>query len=282
MKPILVHCHIFYPELWPELKKHLLNICPYEFDLFVTMVENHSEIASDILETFSKPHIEIVENKGYDVAPFIHVLQSVHLDDYSLVVKIHTKRDMPIGSLIGTIDVGGNRWRKYALSFLKTSKTFDKCVKAFEHKQALGMVSNARLILTKDTNPLSASRATSLMKRFKIAKAFRNTFVAGTMFVVRASIMKPLQDFDVNISDDPDDTHQEMGMTHAMERLFGAMVWAQGYEIDDVFSVFPMTGWFWDCLRKISMFLFREKVDKDGRYTIRIFRIPVFRRTIKK
>ena len=41
MKPILTVVHIYYPELWPELKKCLTNItAPY--DLYVTTVEKNA------------------------------------------------------------------------------------------------------------------------------------------------------------------------------------------------------------------------------------------------
>ena len=280
MKPILVHCHIFYPELWAELKSRLLNIRPYAFDLFVTMVEDHKEIVADILKNFPEARIEIVANRGYDVAPFVHILRSVCLDDYSLVVKVHTKRDMPTGSLLGTVNVGGNRWRQYALSFLKTPQVFDKCVKAFDCNSKLGMVANAHLILKKDTNAESADKAADMLNDLEITKTSRTSFVAGTMFMVRASIMAPLQSLKADMADIPDDRHQQMGVAHAMERLFGGLVWAQGYEIADVYSSFPMTGHFWDILRKVSMFFFKRKVDKNGRYTIRICRIPVYSRKL--
>ena len=94
MKPILVHCHIYYPEMWDELKVCIKNITPFPYDMFVTMVEEHSEIISDIKTTFSNAKIEIVENRGYDVGPFVHMINNVDLDQSSYVVKIHTKRDL--------------------------------------------------------------------------------------------------------------------------------------------------------------------------------------------
>lgn len=92
MKPILVHCHIFYPELWEELKSCIKNIAPNPFDLFVTMVEEHNDISKDIQNNFPKAHIDIVKNVGYDIFPFVSVLNKINLEDYSYVVKLHTKR----------------------------------------------------------------------------------------------------------------------------------------------------------------------------------------------
>ena len=135
MKPILIHCHIFYPQLWNELKQFILSISPHPFELFVTLVEEHFILEKDIHKTFPKAHIEIVANRGYDIGPFVHVLNKVDLDKYSYVIKLHTKRDMPIGAMLGTMNVAGKRWREYALSFLKTPQVFDQTLKAFEQNK---------------------------------------------------------------------------------------------------------------------------------------------------
>ena len=80
MKPILAHVHIYYPHLYKDIKECLLNITTHKIDLFVTMVEEHSEVISDIKATFPNAKIEILENKGFDIAPFIHVLNKVNLE----------------------------------------------------------------------------------------------------------------------------------------------------------------------------------------------------------
>ena len=275
MKPLFVHCHIFYPELWPALKDCLLNIRPYPFDLFVTMVTEHAAVRADILACFPKARVSIVENRGYDVGPFIWALKQVRLDDYSLVVKVHTKRDMPVGSLLGTVNVGGSRWRRYALSFLQTPQTVARCIKAFADDDRLGMVADARLILAKDTAPQSTKVARDLLQSVGLTPQ-RMDFVAGTMFMARAKMLAPLTKLKLSVADTPDGYHQQMGAAHAMERFLGGLVWAQGYRIADVFSRHPRVGPAWDIARKISLFLFKQKVDKHGRYSIRICRLPVF------
>lgn len=95
MKPILIHCHIYYPKLWKEFKECILNISAlYRYKLFVTMVEKNSDIEDDIMKNFPNNKIEIVDNRGYDIGPFIHVLNQVNLDEYSYIIKLHTKRNV--------------------------------------------------------------------------------------------------------------------------------------------------------------------------------------------
>ena len=43
-----------------------MNITTHKIDLFVTMVEEHSEVISDIKATFPNAKIEILENKGFE------------------------------------------------------------------------------------------------------------------------------------------------------------------------------------------------------------------------
>ena len=86
MKPILVHCHIYYPELWSELKSCIMNINPHPFQLYVTMVEKHQNIIKDIEKTFKDVHIDVVKNQGYDLGPFIYIINKLNLDDYSYIV----------------------------------------------------------------------------------------------------------------------------------------------------------------------------------------------------
>lgn len=94
-KPILVHVHIYYPEMWYELRQCIQNIVPHSFDLYVTMVEEHQDIITDIKDSFPSAKIKVVENRGYDIYPFIKILNNLDMDDYSYVIHLHTKRDMP-------------------------------------------------------------------------------------------------------------------------------------------------------------------------------------------
>ncbi len=94
MKPILAIVHVYYPEIWPELEECLLNITvPYE--LYVTTNEQNKDIQNDVLKLKKDAHFEIVENRGYDVGPFMQIINKINLDDYSYVVKLHTKRNLP-------------------------------------------------------------------------------------------------------------------------------------------------------------------------------------------
>ncbi len=277
MKPILVHLHIYYPHLYKELKECVLNITPHKFDLFVTMVEEHSEIISDIKETFPTAKIEIIENRGYDVGPFIHILNQVNLDDYDYVVKLHTKRDMPTGSIVNNYDCQGSKWRDWALSFLK-GNSLKKCIKSFSSNKRLGIIGNFHLITTDNNENDEQAKYNSKILAEKLNLTSLNySFIAGTMFIGKSILFKPLQQLKLNIMDFeiPDEKHSS-GLSHSIERFIGLCVYAQGNIIKDVFSenIYQIICKMFFPFRKIRRFIYRKKINKNGEIVVRICKIP--------
>ncbi|WP_086228810.1 rhamnan synthesis F family protein [Campylobacter sp. P0109] len=282
-KTILVHCHIYYPNFYEELKECILNISPHKFDLFVTMVAENSEIITDIKTTFPSAKIEIVENHGYDIGPFVHVLNQVNLDDYSYVVKIHTKRDMKKGSLLNYFDVSGSKWRNYALDFISTVNKFKYCIQEFEKNNDLGMVSNYRLICNKELYDKNAKKeAIQLLKKL----SFQNTdygFVAGTMFIVRAKLLNPLLKLQLNIKDfDVPDSEHSSSLAHTIERLLGCLVLAEKKKIADVLTPRQYLISIQKILLRLKFFAFQKKISSRGVLTVKICKIPVYSKRTDK
>lgn len=92
---ILIHAHIYYPEMWEELRRNIIVITQTaECELYITLVKACPEIAEAAKKLPCPAHIILVENRGYDVGPFIHVLNQADLKQFTYVVKLHTKRDI--------------------------------------------------------------------------------------------------------------------------------------------------------------------------------------------
>ena len=279
MKPILVHMHIYYPHLYKELKECVLNIAPHKFDLFVTMVEEHSEIILDIKKTFPNAKIDILENRGYDVGPFICVINKVNLDDYDYVVKLHTKRDILSTLILYGYNLSGNKWRKYLLLFM-LKNNFKKCLNAFNKDSKLGMVSNFRLIFREARDDRDDFEKARKMIKEDLSKK-RERFVAGTMFMCRANCLRPLQELNLKLHDFSESCEaRTASLAHVIERYLGLSVIAQNYTIEDVY-----TNKFNKFLYKLKLvldiiarFIYYKKNRQDGGYSIKICKIPVFRR----
>lgn len=282
MKPILVHVHVFYAELWDELAKCVQNIKPFPFVLYVTMVKADDELKAKILASFPDAHIEMVENRGFDVAPFLHVINNLDLDEFSYIVKLHTKRDIPFekGSFKGLV---GDIWRKRLLYFVSSADIFKRYIQEFDNDPKIGMQAQYELIVRRDFYDMYSSKQT---KKFIVNHGLpmvKYRFVAGTMFVVRAHLFKEIQRLGIKSADFPEviGRPKQPQLAHIFERLFGYFVYAQGFELKD-----GAVSWeiqrnhlnkfeFFYLLRPVVRVFYQKKVTKTGKLCIKIFKIPL-------
>lgn len=283
MKHILVHVHIFYTNQIDYIINHLKNITlPY--DLYITLTEHNKALEDKIKRFRQDSHIEIVENRGYDVWPFIKVLQKINLDEYSYIIKLHTKRKFPFSpSSIGNgYRIYLDTWRKSLYAFLASKKAFNKCIDSFNKYPKLGMITSKNMIHTMKDSVAVVKYAKKYFPEYVFGlEDF--SFVAGTMFICRASIMAPLQKMKLtaNLFDIPDKNHSTQ-LAHVLERSFGEVVYFSGYYIDDTFSNkftkinFVLTPYLIHCLVKIKRFFYRIEKRKYIK-TIKVFKIPVYR-----
>lgn len=303
---LLVHVHIFYPQLYPELKACLENLRGLNFDLYVSFVEDHPEIEADI-RAF-KPDAVIIKcpNCGYDIAPFIDVLSRVDLNDYDLVVKLHTKRDIPVKEHLGNLcDVSGSLWREKLLSFIRDRDAFHRILGEFMNWPALGMAANHGLILSTytdcDSNILRQVKDFMRQHSLPMHPKSAYTFVAGSMFIARSQLFIPLKELNLSFDDFPPmrGRKDERDLAHILERVFGWMVVSakcvvngsdKGYfrikdpnhSITDesilhlIRLSYVLIFRRFRYVRKLHRFLFRID-ERDGNRTIRILKIPVFR-----
>lgn len=282
MKPILVHAHVFYSELWPELKSCIQNLADYPFELFVTMVVDNNELKADVLSAFPKAHIEVVENRGFDVGPFVHVLNQVDLDDYSYVVKLHTKRDMPLGAHLKYFDMSGAKWRHYVLATLKSEKVVKNIISAFEKDKKLGMAADYHLIVNKERDDIRAQQeAIKILKQLGYENISYG-YVAGTMFWCRAFLLSPLKRLGIDLSDfEESSAHCKISTrAHVLERLLGCLVGAQSQKIADPITFIQFPGKICETVRKMKRFFFQRKITKNGKLIVKICKIPVYRRSV--
>ena len=88
---VAVVIHAFYPELLPDLLNRLLA-ANFRFDLFVTCREDAAETIRGYLREagVAEGYVEVVPNRGRDIAPFLRMLPLVQSRGYSILLKLHT------------------------------------------------------------------------------------------------------------------------------------------------------------------------------------------------
>ena len=78
-KTLLAHLHLYYIEQLDYFIDKLSNIQSIDHDLYITMTENNEDIKHKIISQFPNANILIVPNKGYDVGPFIQLLNKINI-----------------------------------------------------------------------------------------------------------------------------------------------------------------------------------------------------------
>ena len=225
---ILVHLHLYYYnqiDFWID-KFSNINHC--DWDLFVTYVDENEKSKNKILKIKPDTKFIKVKNAGYDILPFLKIIENVNLSEYDYILKMHTKnyRAKPY---IGV----GYDWRNLLVSaILDSPKRFCTCLKIFTTKKNIGMICAKECIL--DMNNRNAPEDSYLYDKICADWNLPNNkglFCAGTMFMCRASLMKWCQDIPkdfIEISQ-VEKTGQNGGTIHVLERLFSTMITNQQY-----------------------------------------------------
>ena len=274
--------HIYYPEFWPELAGCLRNI-KEPFDLFVTVRSDAGgdAICGKIIEDFPFAHITRPENVGYDIWPFLSVINAIDLSPYDIVIKLHTKRDMLMAAPLNGFDMSGAKWRQNLLRFISTDKAWVATKRQFTNPKT-GAVASLSTILSYSTTPepgrISCRRALLLAHRiFHKRLSRRYKYVGGTMFAIRASLLKPLQGIFYSKDFARSGEVRTEDLAHEIERLFGACVSAAGMRIVPYRGNLVVHGIWFFLKRHVLKFFYQRKIKKNGDVIYRILRIPVWR-----
>jgi lipopolysaccharide biosynthesis protein len=243
MKRIVVHLHLYYLDQVDMLLDKLVGIKDLcVLDLIVTIQQKEPEIESKIKLKFPNAKIIIVKNVGADIWPFIVMLNSVNLENYDYLIKIHTKRFVKLKTSRipeTNIKINGTKWRDYLLEFLEPDN-FIKCLDSFINDEKLGMVSSYPVIITDNEKhywnaDVCAKTRDFINKKFKYQNKI--SFVAGTMFMARAKLFNIIKDLKFKESDfGKFESGKSNQLPHVMERFLGCCILGQGYEIRDVFT----------------------------------------------
>lgn len=236
---LLVHVHVFYPAIWQELADCVDNFVAVvgwdHLDVRVTVSELHQEVVELVRLRLPNAKIEVVENRGYDVAPYLKILDEVNLEDYDYVVKLHTKRD--VNCWINFRRLQGPAWRRELLSFCDSESHVRRTLKRLSKRPRLGMIAGSGVIDPSGVaspvggmSPNEFARIVDLLREIGL-RLIDKTMVHGTMFIVRAELHKVLVgkigQSRFHIVEETDN-HVDLGFAVDVERLLAMLVTAQG------------------------------------------------------
>lgn len=274
--------HLYYFEMWENVQDYLKNIGDYPYRLYVTITRNNPELIGKIKEFHPDTVILPVENRGYDIGPFIYFLHMIDLKNYDLILKIHTKNNRT-----GTMTILNRRcisrgyWFELLLgALLGSKKLFIKNICAFMNNPNLGMI-GSKYLITSDPSSSLKVRADVMkeMPRLGFRAPQKITFVAGSMFIIRSALLQKIKS-NYLLSDFPptDSTIKDGTLAHILERIIGCVTVAEGYKIKgyDRNRSFELQG----TLQYMRNFIWRRKITRSNNLLIKVFKIPVYHRKI--
>jgi lipopolysaccharide biosynthesis protein len=193
------------------------------------------------IKTFN-PNTVIINspNKGVDIGGFLYTYK--HIDpNTDLILKIHTKTGLgdpnkPSRTLISNgkskaVALGHSWFQTLMNGVLKNENQVKKIIEEFEKNSSCGMVGGK----INNNFSLNANEMERLYRIIKLENKYDGChFVGGTVFWVRNSILKkyltPTNIVNILEILPPGYVH-EPSPNHAMERIFGCMVYNENQEL---------------------------------------------------
>lgn len=280
---IAVHLHMYYAEMWNDIRPYLENLNEFEFLLVVTVVKEDKKLSEEIKLYHLNTVIIVVDNRGYDVGPFVEFLNRIDLNSYDLIFKIHTKnRKIDEKTLLNNRYLSRTDWFKLLIAgIMGNRKIVRKNVAAFQLDKKMGMIGSKYLIASNEAcSKKVLDGVYDILKKLEYSKLKKIKFVAGTMFIVRAELLEIIKknfcltDFGPTVASIKDGT-----LAHIMERCFGCIVILQGYKIKG-FDRDKCFEWS-SRISSLKHFAFCSKITHANRKLVKICKIPVWYRRFK-
>lgn len=272
----------------------LLNKSKCIFTLYLTssVVNNDSEqgkfnhklvqTSLDKYNLANKCKIITVPNIGYDIGPFVHVINSIDLDSYDLVLKIHTK------NVIGTnvtnlngVNYTDRDWTELLIdSVLKNKNIISKIFSIFKKNLDINMVSS-RYCTTSDEfyYKRHIKKVNEILNKISLPAVESIEFCAGTIFWARTSIFKLIQNkYTIESFIDSRNNKSDIDCTlaHTFERLLGVLAKTNNGKIKTV-GFRNNKKVFIKKMKNYSRF-FYENRETEKKQTIKILRINIYKR----
>lgn len=281
-KPVAVHLHLYYTDMWDELCTQLKNLGNTPHRLFVTLVKTDKQLEENIKHSFPDAEVWVVENMGYDIGPFIEFLNRINPDEYSYILKLHSKRPSNgTDTKLNHLPVNRYYWKVLlSQALIGSPQIWEKNLLALEQAPHLGMIASPHLIKRADSSDESLlPQVKENLQHLGLPEISKFSFVAGTMFLVRSELFKILrgkytiQDFQTTDGQVKDGT-----FAHVFERLFGAVISAQGYDIKGFDRNYKFVC---SAVGKIILrFFYQKKITKHNKMLLKICKIPVFEKNL--
>lgn len=232
IKPVACLVHIFYPEIWPELARYVARFGSIPIDLRINVVRKAATetFLAKIRRDFPSAKIKVSPNRGRDIGGFFALMADLDFDAHDIICLMHTKRSPHL------VFRGGARWRRRLLdAILPSARVAAANVHAMADDSSIGAIASVH---HRDQRMFrNSDLCEHYLAQLKIAPENRVCeFVAGTMMLVRSSVLRRLYEGLKDIEFEDSDTltfrqHLDGQVPHAIERVIGNLIRDDGLRI---------------------------------------------------
>lgn len=191
---IAVVLHFYYNRSIEEVIQYLKNIkSSYKFDLYITMPKdiNYDYEIRRFLQFKKDAKIIRCDNNGYDIGPFMDILNQIDLDNYDVLIKLQTKSTNKsiyvYNQFFKNRDWFNDLW-KGVIGPLSIHTTIRKIYR----DRNVGIVAAKNLIIHDPKHKQELVKET-LSNYGKINYIDDYYFVAGSCFAIKTKCLKSIQ-----------------------------------------------------------------------------------------
>lgn len=228
--------HVWYPELLDELVAALHASGLDWRPIITTAPEREQAVRERIARLGLDAEVEVFENRGRDILPFLHVANRLLDEGVTTVLKLHGKRS--------THRTDGDAWRRELLDKLLAPERAARIAAALRDDTALGLVhAEGHLQPLAEYMGANHNCVDYLTRRLGIdaPQGRYDSFVAGSMFWLRLAAIRPLLDAHLGVDEFEPELGQIDGtLAHAVERVIGLSVQAGGYHVTSAGALLGM------------------------------------------
>ena len=278
MKKLAVHLHVYYKDQINNVIEYLKRLRYTSYDIFVTLVDYDQDIIEALHSFNSDIKIKLVENRGYDVGPFIDFLNSINLDEYEYILKVHTKcQNNQTYTILNGIRLDNKLWCKILWeSLLKNRQRVAENLRIMDDNLNIGLLGSYYCYTNSPADyEYMLPQINNELNSMNFQPIDKVPFIAGTMFLVRANLLKPLKKYSIEDFIPTNSKIKNGTLAHIFERLFSAIVIKQGYTVyplkHDVYGIRLI-------IPTVKRFFYQKKTTSSGKLIIKICKIPVYSR----
>ena len=227
---ILVCLHLFYMHEWDVIREYLDNLSCYNYDLIVTCVEGmyDEETLDKVREYKPDVQIKIYENQGYDIGAFIDILNTIDLDNYDIVYKLHSKGwNRPFIYIYNQI-FKYKDWFYNLFNGVLANMSVHIAVDKLLNDDKTGIVAADNLIINDPKHKQAFTK--DIANKYGIQLKDNYKYIAGSCFAIKAQCLKQIQNLHITINDFEKTKRGTFSLAHAMERIVCACIEPNGYE----------------------------------------------------